>query len=61
MRTIHRNRGKDRMGKTRDLFKKIGDIKEALYANKASGNYGIAVELFKILIDDAVKILYSIC
>ena len=29
--------------------------------NKASGGDGIAVELFQILKDDAVKMLYSIC
>ena len=29
--------------------------------NKASGNYGIPVELFKILEDNAVKVLRSIC
>jgi len=29
--------------------------------NKASGGDGIPVELFKILIDDAVKVLHSIC
>ena len=29
--------------------------------NKASGDDGISVELFKILKDDAVKMLYSIC
>ena len=29
--------------------------------NKASGGDGIPVELFKILKDDAVKALYSIC
>ena len=28
---------------------------------KASGGYGIAVELFQILKDDAVKTLHSIC
>ena len=30
-------------------------------ANKASGGDGIPVELFKILKDDAVKVLHSIC
>ena len=30
-------------------------------ANKASGDNGIPVELFKILNDDAVKVLHSIC
>ena len=29
--------------------------------NKASGDDGIPVELFQILKDDAVKVLYSIC
>ena len=29
--------------------------------NKASGGDGIAVELFQILKDDAVKMLHSIC
>ena len=29
--------------------------------NKASGGNGIPVELFQILKDDAVKVLYSIC
>ena len=29
--------------------------------NKASGNDGIPVELFHILMDDAVKVLHSIC
>ena len=30
-------------------------------ANKASGGDGIPVELFKILKDDTVKVLHSIC
>ena len=29
--------------------------------NKASGGYGIPVELFQILKDDAVKVLHSLC
>ena len=29
--------------------------------NKASGDYGIPVELFQILKDEAVKVLHSIC
>ena len=29
--------------------------------NKVSGGYGILAELFKILKDDAVKVLHSIC
>ena len=30
-------------------------------ANKASGGNGIPAELFKILEDDTIKVLYSIC
>ena len=30
-------------------------------ANKASGDDGIPAELFKILKDDAIKVLHSIC
>ena len=30
-------------------------------ANKASGGDGVPVELFQILKDDAMKMLYSIC
>ena len=33
----------------------------SLTTNKASGGDGIPVELFQILKDDAVKVLYSIC
>ena len=33
----------------------------SITANKASGGDGIAVELFQILKDDAVKVLHSIC
>ena len=29
--------------------------------NKASGGYGIPIELFQILKDDAVKVLHSLC
>ena len=29
--------------------------------NKASGSYGIPIELFQVLKDDAVKVLHSIC
>ena len=41
-----------------------GKVKRALGSittNKASGGDGIPVELFQILKDDAVKVLYSIC
>ena len=34
---------------------------ESITMNKASGGDGIPVELFQILEDDAVKVLYSIC
>ena len=34
---------------------------ESITKNKASGGDGIPVELFKILKDDAVKVLHSIC
>jgi len=40
------------------------EVKRALgstAANKASGGDGIPAELFKILKDDAVKVLHSIC
>ena len=33
----------------------------SIITNKASGGDGISVELFQILDDDAVKVLYSIC
>ena len=33
----------------------------SIVANKASGGDGIPAELFKILKDDAVKVLHSIC
>ena len=41
-----------------------GEVKWALgniTINKASGGYGIPVELFQILEDDALKVLHSIC
>ena len=34
---------------------------ESITMNKASGGDGIPLELFQILKDDAVKVLYSIC
>ena len=34
---------------------------ESITTNKSSGGDGILVELFQILKDDAVKVLYSIC
>jgi len=34
---------------------------ESVTMNKGSGGDGIPVELFQILTDDAVKVLYSIC
>ena len=33
----------------------------SIIMNKASGSDGISAELFKILKDDAVKVLHSIC
>ena len=33
----------------------------SITTNKASGGYGIPVELFQILKDDAVEMLHSIC
>ena len=33
----------------------------SITTNKASGGDGIPVELFKILRDDAVKVLHSVC
>ena len=33
----------------------------SITTNKASGGDGIPVELFKILKDDAVKVLHSLC
>ena len=34
---------------------------ESITTNKASGGGGIAVELFQILKDDAMKVLHSVC
>ena len=34
---------------------------ESITKNKASGGDGISVELFQILLDDAIKELHSIC
>ena len=34
---------------------------ESITTNKASGGYGIPVQLFQILRDDAVKVLHSKC
>ena len=34
---------------------------ESITMNKASGGDGIAVDLFQILKDDAVKVLHSVC
>ena len=33
----------------------------SITTNKASGGNGIPAELFKILKDDAIKVLHSIC
>ena len=37
------------------------EVKWAITTTKASGGYGITVELFQILKDDAVKVLHLIC
>ena len=37
------------------------EVKWAITTTKASGGYGITVELFQILKDDALKVLHSIC
>ena len=45
-----------------DILKfKIKWVLGSIPMNKASGGDGIPVELFQILKDDAVKVLYSIC
>ena len=54
----------NRVGKTRDLFKKIRDTKGTLHAKMSTrkdrnGKDLIPVELFQILKDDAVKVLHS--
>ena len=36
-------------------------VSESIATNKDSGGYGIPVELFQILEEDAVKVLHSIC
>ena len=38
-----------------------GKAQGSITMNKASGGNGIPAELFKILIDDAVKVMHSIC
>ena len=37
------------------------EVKEVITTDKASGGDGIPAELFQILKDDAVKVLYSTC
>ena len=45
-----------------DLLNSLINISnKSITTNKASGGDGIPVELFQILKDDAVKVLYSIC
>ena len=39
----------------------VNSALESITTNKASGGDGIPVELFQILKDGAVKVLYSIC
>ena len=43
------------------LKREVKQALESITTNKASGGDGIPVELFQILIDDAVKVLHSIC
>jgi len=42
-----------------EVRRALGSI--TINTNKASGGYGIPVELFKILKDAATKVLHSIC
>ena len=44
-----------------DLEREVKWALGSVTMNKASGDNGIPVELFQILKDDAVKVLYSIC
>ena len=50
---------------SKQFFKKLeGEVKwalESITVNKASGGDGIPADLFKILKDNVVKVLYSIC
>ena len=43
------------------LESKVKWALESITTNKASGGDGIPVELFQILKDDSVNVLYSIC
>ena len=43
------------------LERKVKWALESITINKDNGGDGISVELFQILEDDAVKVLYSIC
>ena len=51
--------GQEEMARTRHPG--VQSQMESITTNKASGGYGIPVELFQILKDDAVKVLHSIC
>ena len=44
-----------------DILVKVKWALGSITLNKASGGDGIPAELFQILKDDAVKVLYSIC
>ena len=45
-----------------DILKcEVESALESITTNKASGGDGIPVELFQLLKDDAVKVLYSLC
>ena len=43
------------------LEREVKRALESITRNKASGGDGIPIELFQILKDDVVKVLYSIC
>ena len=50
------------MGTELDILQYEGKwVLESTPTNKASGGYGIPIEWFQILKDDAVKVLHSIC
>ena len=51
----------DHSPRTRHPRSEVKWALESITTNKASGGDGIPVELFQILKDDAVKVLYSIC
>ena len=44
-RSMQRNTGNNRMGRTRDRFKKVRDIKGTFHANMGSGKDGNGMDL----------------